>query len=207
MGREIRKTTAAEFEAVVGKAESGTEDRGPGLFRALVAVFGNVDSDGEVVDRGAFAKSLEERPKFPIFWSHQFDAQSIVGYATKAEETDDGLLVEWRALDTEAGRAVAELLSSGAVTDFSFSAVVRDSVVEKTDGDDGEEVRHLTELDLWEAGPCIRGANPRAKIVSDAEPEDSDGDADDSSDAGERTSESDDAEQRKARARLALLGL
>lgn len=204
MEREIRKTAAAEFEAV---AKGETEGRGPGVFRALVSVFGNVDSDGEVVDKGAFSKTLEERPRFPIFWSHQFDAQSIVGYATTAEETDEGLLVEWRALDTEVGRAVAELLRSGAVTDFSFSAVVRDSVVEKADGDDGEEVRHLTDLDLWEAGPCIRGANPRAKIVSDADPEESDGDADDSSDTEEKAPGSEDAEQRKARARLALLGL
>lgn len=206
MEREIRKTAAAEFQAVA-KSEAEARDQGPGVFRALVSVFGNVDSDGEVVDKGAFSKTLEERPRFPIFWSHQFDAQSIVGYATKAEETDEGLLVEWRALDTEAGRAVAELLKSGAVTDFSFSAVVRDSVVEKADGDDGEEVRHLTELDLWEAGPCIRGANPRAKIVSDAEPEESEGDADDSSDTEEKAPGSEDAEQRKARARLALLGL
>ena len=156
------------------------------MFTALVAVFGNVDSDGEVTDKGAFTESLSSRPTVPIMWSHGYGTSDIVGYSTKAEETDEGLLLEWKALDTEIGRSVSELLTVGAITDFSYSAVVDDYTIEK--GDDGE-VRHLTKLDLWEAGPCLRGANPLAKLKSQEAPE------------------TDDAAQRTARARLALLGL
>ena len=155
-------------------------------FTALVAVFGNVDSDGEVTDKGAFTESLSSRPTVPIMWSHGYGTSDIVGYSTKAEETDEGLLLEWKALDTEIGRSVSELLSAGAITDFSYSAVVGDYTIEK--GESGE-VRHLTKLDLWEAGPCLRGANPLAKLKSQDAPE------------------ADDAAQRTARARLALLGL
>ena len=158
----------------------------PGTFTALVAVFGNVDSDGEVTDKGAFSEALAERPTVPIMWSHGYGTSDIVGYSTKAEETDEGLLLEWKALDTEIGRSVAELLEVGAITDFSYSAVVEDYSLEKSD--DGE-IRHLTKLDLWEAGPCLRGANPLAKLKS------------------QDTPETDDAAQRTARARLALLGL
>jgi len=158
----------------------------PGTFTALVAVFGNVDSDGEVTDKGAFTEALAERPTVPIMWSHGYGTSDIVGYSTKAEETDEGLLLEWKALDTEIGRSVAELLEVGAITDFSYSAVVEDYSVEKSDGG---EIRHLTKLDLWEAGPCLRGANPLAKLKSQGAPE------------------TDDAAQRTARARLALLGL
>ena len=156
------------------------------MFTALVAVFGNVDSDGEVTDKGAFTESLSSRPTVPIMWSHGYGTSDIVGYSTKAEETDEGLLLEWKALDTEIGRSVSELLTAGAITDFSYSAVVDDYTIEK----DGErEVLHLTKLDLWEAGPCLRGANPLAKLKS------------------QDASEADDAAQRTARARLALLGL
>ena len=158
----------------------------PGTFTALVAVFGNVDSDGEVTDKGAFTEALAERPTVPIMWSHGYGTSDIVGYSTKAEETDEGLLLEWKALDTEIGRSVAELLEVGAITDFSYSAVVEDYTLEKSD--EGE-IRHLTKLDLWEAGPCLRGANPLAKLKSQDSPE------------------TDDAAQRTARARLALLGL
>ena len=158
----------------------------PGTFTALVAVFGNVDSDGEVTDKGAFTEALAERPTVPIMWSHGYGTSDIVGYSTKAEETDEGLLLEWKALDTEIGRSVAELLEVGAITDFSYSAVVEDYSVEKVDGG---EIRHLTKLDLWEAGPCLRGATPLAKLKSQGAPE------------------TDDAAQRTARARLALLGL
>ena len=145
-----------------------------------------MDSDGEVTDKGAFTEALAERPTVPIMWSHGYGTSDIVGYSTKAEETDEGLLLEWKALDTEIGRSVAELLEVGAITDFSYSAVVEDYSLEKSD--DGE-IRHLTKLDLWEAGPCLRGANPLAKLKSQDAPE------------------TDDAAQRTARARLALLGL
>ena len=200
MKRTVQKHARACITVGTSKAAAGRrrddekpeDDEKPkrksdeGVFTALVAVFGNVDSDGEVTDRGAFTESLSSRPTVPIMWSHGYGTSDIVGYSTKAEETDEGLLLEWKALDTEIGRSVSELLTVGAITDFSYSAVVDDYTIEK--GEDGE-VRHLTKLDLWEAGPCLRGANPLAKLKSQGAPE------------------TDDAAQRNARARLALLGL
>jgi len=97
-------------------------------------------------------------------------------------ETIRMALTEARAAE----RTSLELLEVGAITDFSYSAIVEDYAVEK--GEEGE-IRHLTKLDLWEAGPCLRGANPLAKLKSQDAPE------------------TDDAAQRTARARLALLGL
>ena len=195
MKRTVQKHAHACITVGTSKAAAGRrredekpedEKPEPGTFTALVAVFGNVDSDGEVTDKGAFTEALAERPTVPIMWSHGYGTSDIVGYSTKAEETDEGLLLEWKALDTEIGRSVAELLEVGAITDFSYSAVVEDYTLEKSD--EGE-IRHLTKLDLWEAGPCLRGANPLAKLKSQDSPE------------------TDDAAQRTARARLALLGL
>ena len=194
MNRSVYKRASASIAPVVAKAapsEGGepAEAVEKGTFRALVAVFGNVDSDGEVTDKGAFSESLSARPTVPIMWSHGYGTSDIVGYSTKAEETDEGLLLEWKALDTEIGRSVAELLDAGAITDFSYSAVVESATVEKAEG---SEIRHLTKLDLWEAGPCLRGANPLAKLKSQDAPE---------------APVTDDAARRTARARLALLGL
>nr|DAN47281.1 MAG TPA: prohead protease [Caudoviricetes sp.] len=194
MKRSVHKSASAAITPVAAKATPSKGDEPDeaaekGVFRALVAVFGNVDSDGEVTDKGAFSESLSSRPTVPIMWSHGYGTSDIVGYSTKAEETDEGLLLEWKALDTEIGRSVAELLDAGAITDFSYSAVVESATVEKSDGG---EIRHLTKLDLWEAGPCLRGANPLAKLKSQDAP---------------GAPVTDDAAQRTARARLALLGL
>lgn len=200
MKQSVYKRASASIAPIVAKstpAEGGEPVETPekGVFRALVAVFGNVDSDGEVTDKGAFSESLSARPTVPIMWSHGYGTSDIVGYSTKAEETEEGLLLEWKALDTEIGRSVAELLDAGAITDFSYSAVVESATVEKSDGG---EIRHLTKLDLWEAGPCLRGANPLAKLKSQ-----------DPLEAPEAPEDpaTDDAAQRTARARLALLGL
>lgn len=200
MKQSVYKRASASIAPVVAKstpAEGGEPVETPekGVFRALVAVFGNVDSDGEVTDKGAFSESLSARPTVPIMWSHGYGTSDIVGYSTKARETDEGLLLEWKALDTEIGRSVAELLDAGAITDFSYSAVVESATVEKSDGG---EIRHLTKLDLWEAGPCLRGANPLAKLKS----QDATGPSEDP-----EAPATDDAAQRTARARLALLGL
>ena len=200
MKRSVYKSASAAITSVVSKtapAEGDASVEAPekGVFRALVAVFGNVDSDGEVTDRGAFSESLSDRPTVPIMWSHGYGTSDIVGYSTKAEETEEGLLLEWKALDTEIGRSVAELLDAGAITDFSYSAVVESATVEIAEG---EEILHLTKLDLWEAGPCLRGANPLAKLKSQDPAEATEAAADPATD---------DAAQRTARARLALLGL
>lgn len=208
MSGVIRKRASACFKETTTVTVGG-EARPGDTFRALVSVFGRLDSDGEVVDRGAFSRSLAERPRFPIFWSHMSDVSSIVGRAVRAEETDEGLLVEWVTVDTEASRVVAELLRSGAITDFSFSGELRGSYLENVENDDGgvSQVRHLTDIDLWEAGPCVRGANSAARLVSGGpdEPETPEDAPDDDSDGESLKPERTGA--RRARARLALLGL
>jgi HK97 family phage prohead protease len=39
-------------------------------------VFGNVDSYGDVIEPGAFAKTLQENPVVPILWQHDPTSRS-----------------------------------------------------------------------------------------------------------------------------------
>ncbi len=88
------KDFGARVKATGGDADSLDD----GQFEALVSVFGNEDSAGDVVTRGAFAKSLaawEERgDPIPVIWSHEWsDPYAHIGHVLTAEETDDGLKV------------------------------------------------------------------------------------------------------------------
>src|SRR5690606_6152667 len=86
-----------EFDAkvkAVGKADGLAEHQ----FEAIVSVFGNQASVGDVVVRGAFADDLkaweESGDPIPVIWSHSWaDPFSHIGHVVKAEETDVGLKI------------------------------------------------------------------------------------------------------------------
>lgn len=167
----LHKTFAAKAAA------TGT----PGEFTALVSAFGNEDSQGDIVEKGAFTKTLEEwrakgRP-IPIVWSHQFDdPENFLGEYTAAEETDAGLRLTGQ-LDLDHPRAarVHKLMQKGVIAEFSISGSVRDyELIEKDGDEDGDEdffagwfqPMRIKDIDLWEAGPCFKGANPETELIS-----------------------------------------
>jgi hypothetical protein len=83
------------------------DDQG-GTFVGLASVFDNVDHHGDIVRRGAFAKSLSSGSPIPLLWEHKSDdPRNFVGDVVEATETDDGLAIKGRFdLGTEFGKSV-----------------------------------------------------------------------------------------------------
>jgi HK97 family phage prohead protease len=160
------------------KSVGTPNDTDSGEFEAIVSVFGNVDSYGEVVMPGAFTKSLAEwkdrGDPIPVIWSHQWaDPFSHVGIVKSAEETDKGLLIkgfispEERASNPTAAQ-VYSLLKSRRVTQFSFGFDVEDGGFGERGGEDGtksRDVYELRQLALHEVGPCLLGVNPETELL------------------------------------------
>lgn len=156
---------------VTTKADDDTS----GGFSAVVAVFGNVDSQGDVIDKGAFSDTLNDwtlkGQPIPIIWSHDWDDPfSHIGGVdpAKAEQTDEGLLINGQLdLDNPTGAQVYKLMKSGRVAQFSFAATTADGGWTLTeDSTTGAIVQHLTKLDLIEVGPTLRGANQETHLVA-----------------------------------------
>jgi uncharacterized protein len=143
----------------------------PGQFKALVSVFGNIDSTGDMVMPGAFAKTLAEweasGSPIPILWSHRMDDQEfIVGQVAQAAETELGLEILGQ-LDvgdgTPKAKATYNALKSGRTTQFSFAYDVIDGgPVEK----DGQSYNELRELKLYEVSPTPIGANQETELLA-----------------------------------------
>lgn len=141
-------------------------DNETGVFEALVSVFGNVDSYGDIVMPGAFKNTLaewaEKGDPIPVYWSHRMDDPDYnIGHVIEAKETEDGLLVKAQ-LDLGGGKAdqVHRLLKGRRVTQFSFAYdVLRDS---KADSGATE----LHELKLYEVGPTPIGANQETELLA-----------------------------------------
>lgn len=157
--------TEAETEEPADDPDESSSDAA-GTFEALVSVFGNKDSYGEVVMPGAFTRTLaeweEKGDPIPVYWSHRLDDPDYnIGHVISASETDAGLQVKAQ-LDLDNPKAVQthKLMKERRVTQFSFSFAVRDY----NKSADGESIE-LTDLDLYEVGPTPVGANPETELI------------------------------------------
>ncbi|WP_410205183.1 HK97 family phage prohead protease [Acinetobacter baumannii] len=69
-----------------------------GFFSGYLAAFDNLDSHGDIIRKGAFAKTLQEwkaKGKYPaIFWDH--NPSEPIGIFTEMREDEKGLYVEGR---------------------------------------------------------------------------------------------------------------
>jgi len=150
---------------------AGTDDGlQEGQFRALVAVFNNVDSVGDMILPGAFTKTLEDWSAsgnaIPVLWSHRMDdPEFIIGQVLDAKETDAGLEVLGQ-LDVPDGgpkaKAAYQALKGRRTSQFSFAYdVIEGGPVEK----DGQEYNELRELKLYEVSPTQVGANQATELL------------------------------------------
>jgi uncharacterized protein len=143
----------------------------PGTFSALVSVFGNVDDYGDRMMPGSFSRTLEEwkeraRP-IPIVWSHQWGIPPI-GETTEAVETERGLEISGRLFiadgeDHEVARQVYAGLKSGALGEFSFAFSTRAERFLEDDPDGA--FREIEDVDLYEVGPTLIGANRETELL------------------------------------------
>ena len=159
VGEGVAKTATATITSV--------KNEGLGSFEALVAVFGNIDSQGDMVTKGAFADALATKAVWPSVWAHQMhDDTAIIGTGA-AKETDDGLIFTADFLDTPRAQNIRKLMEAGVITEFSWSGrVTEGSWVDKEGvGPWGDGYYEIRKVDLWEAGPCFKGANPDTELL------------------------------------------
>jgi HK97 family phage prohead protease len=174
MWEDAGKTAAAPLEhRAVRLLETKATDE-VGRFSGYGAVFGNEDSTGDVIQRGAFADSLREwkaRGKLPPmllqhgggpFGGGASDLLPVGQWRAMAEDPR-GLHVEGQlfALGTEKGQYLYEGLKSGVLDGLSIGYRTRDAKA-KRPGD----VRMLTNLDLWEVSIVTFPANAQARVMA-----------------------------------------
>lgn len=142
------------------KLEELTDD---GQFEGYASVFGNEDMDGDVVEKGAFRKTIREsKGRVPILWQH--DPWSPIGESLELEEDEHGLRTRGQiVLDTRLGaEAYALLKRTKAFRGLSIGYQTIRREIENRD--DGKVVRKLKELKLWEYSLVTFPANTLAVV-------------------------------------------
>lgn len=147
---------------------------GKGQIEGYGAVFGNVDSYGDVIQKGAFNNTLREwkaKGKLPKMLL-QHGALGItntdmlpIGKWTSMSEDDHGLKVKGQlfSLDTEFGSRVYDAIIGGELDSMSIGY----QTVKWVNGD-GKKTpeRTLLELKLWEVSLVTFPANDQALMTS-----------------------------------------
>lgn len=157
-----------QFKDATGFKET---EEGSGVFEGYASVFGNVDSYGDKVIKGAFSKSLaksfpNDGAGIPCYWSHRMDdPEFILGKTLSAVEDDHGLKVRVSLdLDNPKAAAAYRALKAGAVNQMSFAYEVLDSHFIPEKGAKFGGVNELRELNIFEVSVVQIGANTATSI-------------------------------------------
>lgn len=147
------------------KAPPEGSDDPEGTFTGYASVFGNVDSYGEVVVKGAFADALKAQSTYPVYWSHQMsDPMMNIGKTVDIREDDHGLYVKGQLdLETPMGAQVYRLIKDGRVNQMSFAFDVEDYAFASSE-EKGEYVE-LRKLKLHEVSVVQVGANQATELL------------------------------------------
>lgn len=171
MRKSLRETKATatrqrEHAAFVITGLKATSDNA-GAFEGYVAAFNNQDQNGDIIERGAFKRTLgilrETKQKnnsqylFPLLWQH--DDTEPIGGVTDAYEDDSGLHISGEYdLDVPRGAQAYSGAKKGYLRGLSIGFRTVKSMV------DAQRVRHLLELQLFEGSPVTFPANTDAGI-------------------------------------------
>ena len=130
-----------------------------GEFSGYAAVFGNVDDGMDVIEKGAFTKTIKEDfDRIKILALHN-DNWLPVGKPIELREDNKGLFIKGKISNTAMGRDIRTLLKDGVLNEMSIGYdVVR------FDFDSEEGIRHLKEIRLWEVSIVTWAMNEQAKI-------------------------------------------
>ena len=145
-------------------------------FTGYGAVFGNVDSYGDVIEAGAFSKFLAdvksgEQPWPAMLSQHggwQMSAEDMtpIGVWTDFSEDGHGLKVEGQLADTPRGREMHALMKMSprpAIDGMSIGYIAKEWEP-RTKPEDPK--RRLKRIDLIEVSIVTRPANGKARVES-----------------------------------------
>lgn len=149
------------------------EDTKEMTFSGYGAVFGNVDSYGDVIKKGAFKETIANAKKtnqWPVMlmqhggWGVSADDMVPIGIYTEMSEDDHGLKLDGKLADTTRGREAYTLLKMQPRPAFNGMSIgyIPKKWSARTKPD--EPRRTLEAVELLEISLVTFPANPKARI-------------------------------------------
>jgi len=153
-----------DYLTVPFEVKSGAGDRA-GVVSGYASVFGNLDLQGDIVQKGAFTETIRENPTgWPMLFGH--DMRRQVGFWTGAREDSKGLHVDGEfTMDSPEGAAAYALVRHGARLGQPFGLSIG-YMTRKGGARDVGNQRHLTDVQVFEVSLATIPANQLARVSS-----------------------------------------
>ena len=129
-----------------------------GTIEGYAAVFGKADKMGEIIEKGAFTKTLQEKKSFPMLWYH--DPRDPIGIVNDVKVDSRGLRIKGQLnLDVTSAREKYSLMKQKAIRGLSFGyRTIKEHW--------GLRAKSLLEVNLFEFSPVTFQMHPDALITS-----------------------------------------
>ena len=128
------------------------------IVKGYGSIFGNVDSDNDIIDKGAYRRTIKNNGK-RVKYIYQHDITKPIGKMRELYEDDKGLGFVAEVPKTTFGNEVLELMKYGVIDENSVGIMP----VKKDFNDDG--VRVIKEVKLFEISAVTLASNEEAKIL------------------------------------------
>lgn len=156
------ESESLSFKTEYIKAIESDDEATQGEFEGYASVFNNTDLGNDVIEPGAFTKSIRRRKSsIKLLWQHQSDKP--IGVFDSIKEDEKGLLVKGRLVKFGQGLEAYELLKMGALDGMSIGFRVNPN---KVSYDKRTRKRIIKEVDLMEISLVTFPMNPLAKVQS-----------------------------------------
>jgi hypothetical protein len=149
---------ALEYKSIpfaVKAADRNADDTGWEIAGLASTFWGEPDAYGDVVQPGAFAASIAERPTKFLYEHH-----TPIGKQLEIRETDEGLYGRWSIVDTTAGTDAYKLAKAGVLDALSIGYIPLEWEIR------GDGARVLQKCELLEVSCVAIPANPNAVITA-----------------------------------------
>lgn len=131
-----------------------------GSFEGIASVYGVEDLGGDVVDKGAFSKTISENAVVPILWQHKSD--EVIGEGEVSEWQNKIRIKARLDLEDETAKKAYRKMKRKLIKGLSIGFQTVKSSWEDVEG---RMVRHIGELKLWEVSVVTFPMLPAAQVT------------------------------------------
>ncbi len=131
-----------------------------GTFTGIASVYGEEDLGGDVIQKGAFTRTIAENPEVPVLWQHKPD--EVIGKGALREFGRKIILDGKLDLEDPTAMKAYKKMKAGLIKGLSIGfSVISQAWKEVED----RAVRYITELRLWEVSIVTFPMLPAAQVT------------------------------------------
>lgn len=143
---------------IVLEIKSLSED---GSFTGIASVYGVEDSYGDIIEKGAFTKTIQENSEIPLLWQH--DDSEVIGKGTVSEQSGKVMIAAQLDMEDPTAQKAYRKIKNKLVKGLSIGF----QSIKRTFGEEnGKYIRRIQELKLMEVSIVTFPALAQAQITS-----------------------------------------